>query len=132
MYFVDVGYKIVKKDHTYDLVELQLQELIENLGVVKKTKSAQCKFGSILVCILFYVENTFPYFGTIEWKTKRLVAMQINEYIEQMGEIFETIMTSYFEDFKKSMKKRLRIPISLVEKNYNDIYFLVDIDYTYI
>ena len=28
---VDVGYKIVKNDHTYDLVKLQLQQLIENL-----------------------------------------------------------------------------------------------------
>ena len=49
-----------------------------------------------------------------------------------MGENFETIMTRYFEDFKKSMKQRLRIPVSLVEQDYNDIFFLVDIDYTYI
>ena len=41
-------------------------------------------------------------------------------------------MTSYFEDFKKSMKQRMRIPVSLVEKHVNDICFLVDIDYTYI
>ena len=37
---VDVGYKIVKKDHTYDLFELQLQQLMENLGAIRKTKSA--------------------------------------------------------------------------------------------
>lgn len=48
---VDVGYKIVKKDYTYDLAELQIQKIIANLGVVRKTKSAQCKFGSILICI---------------------------------------------------------------------------------
>ena len=41
-------------------------------------------------------------------------------------------MTSYFEDFKQSMKKRLRIPISLVEEHYDDIFFLVDIDQTYV
>ena len=41
-------------------------------------------------------------------------------------------MTSYFEDIKKSMKQRLRIPVSLVEQHINDIFFLVDIDYTYI
>ena len=52
---VDMGYKIVKKDHSYDLVELQLQHLMENLEVIRKTKSAQCKFGSNLVCIFFYV-----------------------------------------------------------------------------
>ena len=49
-----------------------------------------------------------------------------------MGVNFETLMTSYFEDFKKKMKQRLRIPISLVEKYVNDVFFLVDIDYTYI
>ena len=49
-----------------------------------------------------------------------------------MGDNFESIMTSYFEDFKKSMKQRIRIPVSLVEKHINDIYFLVDIDFTYI
>ena len=49
-----------------------------------------------------------------------------------MGENFETIMTSYFEDFKKSMKQRLRIPVFLVERYYNDICFLVDIDYAYV
>ena len=41
---VDMGYKIVKTDHTYDLAKLQLQQLIENLGAIRKTYSAQCKF----------------------------------------------------------------------------------------
>lgn len=39
--FVDVGYKIVKKGHTYDLTKLQLQQLTQNLGAIRKTKSAQ-------------------------------------------------------------------------------------------
>ena len=37
---LDVGYKIVKKDNTYDLTELQLQHLTKNLGAIRKTKSA--------------------------------------------------------------------------------------------
>ena len=73
---------------------------MENLRAIKKTKSAQCKFGSILICIFFYVHNTFPSFGTMGWKTNRLVVAQIGEYIEQLGENFESIMTSYFEDFE--------------------------------
>ena len=89
---------------------------MENLGVVRKRKSAQCKFGSILICIFFYLQNTFPSFGTVGWKTNRSVVVQINKYIEKMGENFKTIMTSYFENFKKFMKQRMRIPISLVEK----------------
>ena len=49
-----------------------------------------------------------------------------------MGENFETLMTSYFEDYKKSMKERLRISVSLVEKHYDDIFFLVDADYSFV
>ena len=49
-----------------------------------------------------------------------------------MGHNFEAQITSYFEDFKKSTKQRMRIPVSLVEQHVNDICFLVDIDYTYI
>ncbi|OYD06002.1 hypothetical protein CHM34_18660, partial [Paludifilum halophilum] len=49
-----------------------------------------------------------------------------------MGDNFEAHMTSYFEDFKKSMKQRVRIPISLVERHINDICFLFNIDFTYI
>lgn len=41
-------------------------------------------------------------------------------------------MTSYFEDFKKYLKQRLRILVSLVDKNYNDVFFLVDVGHTYV
>ena len=41
-------------------------------------------------------------------------------------------MTSYFEDVKKTMKGRMRIPVSLVEKHVKDICFLVDIDFIYV
>ena len=64
----------------------------------------------------------------IGWKANRSIAIQIIEFIEQMGNNFETIMTGYFEDFKKSMKQRLRIHVSLVEQHINEICFLVDID----
>ena len=61
---------------------------MENLGGIRKSKSTQCKFGSILVCIFFYVKNEFLSFGKLGWKTNRLVVVQINEYIEKMGENF--------------------------------------------
>ena len=38
-----------------------------------------------------------------------------------MGDNFEAQITNYFKDFKESMKKRLRIPVSLVEKHVNDV-----------
>ena len=54
------------------------------------------------------------------------------ELIKQLGDNFELVKTNYIEDFKKSMKERSRIPVSLVEQEYNDVYFLVDADYTYV
>ena len=38
---MDVGCNIIKKDHKYDLAKLQLQQLMENLGAIRKTKNAQ-------------------------------------------------------------------------------------------
>ena len=37
----DVAYKLVKKDHTYNLAELMLQQINENLGAIRKSKGAQ-------------------------------------------------------------------------------------------
>ena len=51
--------------------------------------------------MFFYVQNEFPSFRKVEWKTNRIVVVHISEYIEQLGDNFESIMTSYFEDSKK-------------------------------
>lgn len=109
-----------------------MQQINENLATIRRTKGTQCKFGAILVCIFFYFQNEFPSFGKVAWKTDRIGISQVNNYIEQLGDNFDSIMTSYYEDFKKIMKQRTRIPVSLVEKHVNDICFLVDIDFTYI
>ena len=37
---VDVAYKMVKKDHTYDLLELMFQQINENLGAIRRSKGA--------------------------------------------------------------------------------------------
>lgn len=83
---VDVGYKLVKEDDTYDLAELQLQQINENLAAIRGKKGAQCKFGAILVCVFFYVQNEFPSFRKFVGRSDRTVIAQINEYIEQMGD----------------------------------------------
>ena len=41
-------------------------------------------------------------------------------------------MTSYFEDFKKAMKDRSKIPILLVDKYAKDVFFFMDTDFTYV
>ena len=82
--------------------------------------------------MFFYVKKEFTSFGKVNWDKKKTIVDQINEFIEQMGDSFDAQMTIYFEESKNSMKKRVRIPISLVDQHENDIYFLVDIDFTYI
>lgn len=129
---VDVAYKLLMKDHTYDLKNLMLQQLNENLGAMRKSKGAQCKFGSALVCIFFYVMMEFPSFGKVNWSQNKKIVDQINDFIAQMGDSFDDQMTIYFDDFKNAMKKRMRILVSLVNQHENEICFLVDIDYTYI
>ena len=129
---IDVAYKIIKRDHTYDLAELMFQQINENLGAIRKSKGAQCKFASILMCMFFYLMKEFPSMGKVKWNPDKTIVEQINGYIEQMGENFDAQMTSYFEDFKKSMKQRMKIPVSMTEKYEKDIFFLVDIDYTYV
>ena len=74
----------------------------------------------------------FPSFGKVKWKLDKSIITQIKKYNEQMGDNFDSLMTSYFENFKKTMKQRLRILVSIVDQHINDILFLFDIDYTYI
>ena len=86
----------------------------------------------MLVCMFFYLMKEFPSIGKVNWEQDKTIVEQINIFIAQMGENFDAQMTSYFEDFKKFMKQRMRILISLVDKHVHAIFFLVDIDYTYI
>lgn len=102
------------------------------MEAIRKENSASCKFGSLLVCIFFYVHNTFTTFGKVAWKTNRSDVVQILDFIEKLGDNFDSVMTSYFEDFKKSMKQRLIIPVSLVEKHYDDVYLSGDANHTYV
>lgn len=57
---------------------------------------------------------------------------KISEYITQLGANFENVIDTYFEKFKKRMKMKMRIPEELVTMYYNDIYFLVDTDNTFV
>ena len=80
-----------------------------------KSKGAQCKFGSVLVCMFFYVMKEFPSFGKVNWDQNKTSVDQINEFIELMEYSFDAHMTIYFDVFKNSMKKIMRIPVSLVD-----------------
>ena len=52
------------------------------------------------------------------------VLYQINEYIFEMGENFDSIMDSYFETFKEKMNNRFKIPKKLVS-DYRDDWLVI-------
>ena len=54
--------------------------------------------------MFFYVMKEFPSIGKINWDQDKTMIEQINGFIAQMDEKFDAQMTTYFEDFKKSMK----------------------------
>ena len=55
---VDMGYKIIKKDHTYDLAKLQIQQLIENLGAIRRPRVHNVNLVQLLyVCSSMYRIN---------------------------------------------------------------------------
>ena len=81
------------------------------MGAIRKSKGTQCKFGLVLVSIFFYVMKEFPSIGKVRWDPDQTIVSQINEFIKKMGDTFDAQMTSYFEDFKKSMEQRMRVPV---------------------
>lgn len=62
----------------------------------------------------------------------KTVCEKINEFISQLGDNFDSVMTSYFQNLKKTLRGRRRIPVSLVEKHLKDVYFLVDTNFIYV
>lgn len=57
---------------------------------------------------------------------------QLNKYIIELGDNFESIMDAYFDEFKERMQNRYRIPKKIVEEFEKDIFFLVDCDKVHI
>ena len=99
---------------------------------IRSVKSNPCKFGSLLICLFFYVQKFFPSKGAVVWRKDTPILYQINEFIAEMGENFEKVLDNYLEDFKVRMNNRFRIPAKLVEDYKEDICFMVDCDKVYI
>lgn len=129
---VDLAYKVVKNNLSYDLAEFLLRQFNKNMESIRTSKNNPYKFGSLLVCLFFYVHKYFPSKGMVVWRKDVPILHQINEYIVEMGENYVSIMDNYFEVFKEKMNNRIKIPKKLVEDYKYDICFMVDCDRVYI
>lgn len=122
----------MKKGLQLNLAEFMLGQLEENMRTIKVARSNTCKFGSLLLCTFFYLQNFFPSVGSVEWDINRPIIIQNSEFVQNLGKNFEPIVEDYFGKFNERMEKRTRIPAQLVEKFKDDICFLVDADTTLI
>ena len=86
----------------------------------------------MLACIFFNVQNYFPTIGRIACDRNRIIVKQSNNLIDRLEENFEIVMDNYYEYFKAKMKNRMRIPKFVVDKDYDEICFKLDIDFVYV
>ena len=63
-------------------------------------KNSTCKFGSLIMCILFYVQKYFSSIGNNVWEQDKPLIRKISEYKNQLEENFKNFMNTYFEEFK--------------------------------
>lgn len=129
---VDLVYKVVKNNMSFDLAELMLNQFNKNMESIRTSKNNPCKFGSLLTYLFLFVQKFFPSKGIVVWRKDVPVLYQINEYIAEMGENYVSIMDNYFDAFKEKMNNRFSIPKKLVEDYKDDIFFMVDCDKVHI
>jgi hypothetical protein len=103
---MDLAYKVVKNNLSFDLAEILLKHFNKNMESIRTSKNNPCKFGSLLTCLLFYVQKFFPSQGNVVWKKDVSVLYQINEYIVEMGENYNSIMDNYFDALKEKINNR--------------------------
>ena len=103
---VDLAYKVVKKNVEFDLSKLLLSQFNKNMESIRTSKNNPCKFGSLLICLFFYIQKSFPSKGSVVWGKDIPVLYQINEFIAELGEKFDSVLDNYFEDFKERMNNR--------------------------
>lgn len=115
-----------------DLTKLLLKQVEENMKTIQLAKSNTCKFGTLLLCIFFYVQKFSPSVSNVDWSTDKLVTLHIIDLIKSLGDTFNSLVDSYYEQFKERMNSWSRIPRQLVEEYEHEISFLVDIDFTLI
>lgn len=65
---VDLALKIVKKNLEFDLSKVLLKQLNKNMDSIRTSKNNSCKFGSLLICLFFFVQKFFPSKGTVVWR----------------------------------------------------------------
>lgn len=82
---INMTYEMVEKGEDYDLCELLKLKLLENLQKIKDSKY-DFKFGTLIICSLFYFLNEVPKTKNVVWLRDRPIAHQIRDYLFGLGD----------------------------------------------
>lgn len=94
-----------------------LNELMSNTKKIKHEKKHVFKYGSFIICLALYFLNEIPEIGKFQWAYDKLVAVQIKEGLQGVGDAItqNSSLWGYFKTFQELMQGRERIPKAIVE-----------------
>lgn len=73
-----VAYEMVKQNVDYDLCELLIGQLLENLGKIRKDKKNIFKYGNLLICLFFILHiGEVLGVGKVQWNNDKLFRYRI-------------------------------------------------------
>ena len=126
--FLHVAYLAVK-DEEVNLCDISRTHLFDNISRIKKSRSTIFRFESLLTHIFFYKTKKFP--RIINWDGSECTMQTITHaYRTRLEIVKDSDIERIIKSFKGKMKKRYRIPPTLVEKYKDELCFMVEIDFT--
>lgn len=101
------SYDMVIDNVKIDICEWLKDELIDNLGKIKKDKKGNFRFGNLLVCLMLHITKQVLGIGYKALGFDIPVGKQLTKLLNNMCEDKEKNIHDYFQALKAKMKKRI-------------------------
>lgn len=122
---VHVTYLMVKENAEYDLCEIIWRQLLDNIEM-SKSEMYLFRYGSLIVCLVFYFLNTLPRAENVAWRNDMTIGSKIKGYLDGLDDSSK-MCRNFFVKLRSDLFLRNRIPPKFVDWYGNDIVFLVKI-----
>lgn len=129
--FINAVYKMCVDKVEVNLCEILKQQLFDNLERIKKNKYASFRFGSLITYLFFQILKRFSNMPQSKWKSDKCKMELMSRYYRKTSEDhMVSNINSLIRTFQTKMKKRVRIPKTVVEKYKEEICFMAKTDKT--
>lgn len=122
------AYDMINDNARIDVCEWLKDELIDNLGKIKKDKKGTFRFGNLLVCLMLHITKQVPSICIRNFGFDIPVGKQLLDLLNNMGENKEKNINEYFQALKARMKTKVRLSQAIVDKYKDEIYFVIKKD----